>query len=99
MASFTAFDPDGTPNPNGPLNSLVISNITQGDSTFAVPAATGCGPNGDGSLDAAVNTLVGLPSPSGSNNLVLEDASSALALPATGTTGVQFAAYWHSAFD
>jgi hypothetical protein len=99
MLSFETFDPDGTPNPNGPLSSLIVSNTTQGDSMFAVPGATGCGPNGDGSLDAAVNAIVGLPSPAGANTLVLEDASSALALPATGTTGAQFAAFWHSAFD
>jgi NAD(P)-dependent dehydrogenase (short-subunit alcohol dehydrogenase family) len=30
----------------------------------------GCGPNGDGSLDAVVNAVVGLPSPAGANHLV-----------------------------
>src|SRR5581483_5725546 len=99
MAEFLMFDPDGTLDPNGPLAALVVSGAVQGDSTFAVPAAGGCGPNGDGSLDAAVNAVVGLPSPAGSNTLVLDDASSALAIPAPGTTGAQFAAFWHSAFD
>ncbi len=99
MLDFVMFDPDGTINPNGPLSALVVTGTTQGDSTFAVPAASGCGPNGDGSLDAVVNAVVGLPSPSGANNLVLEDAGSALAIPATGETGVQFSADWHSAFD
>ena len=99
MLDFVMFDPDGTPNPNGPLSALVVSNTTQGDSTFAVPGVTGCGPNGDGSLDAVVNAVVGLPSPAGANNLVLEDAGSALALPATGMSGAEFAAAWHSAFD
>jgi hypothetical protein len=98
MLEFVSFDPDGTPNPNGPLSALIVTGTTQGDSTFAVPGATGCGVP-EGSADEAVNTLVGLPSPAGSNNLVLEDAGSALALPATGTTGSQFSAYWHSAFD
>ena len=64
-----------------------------------MPLHEGCGPNGDGSLDAAINAVVRLPSPAGSNNLVLDDASNSLALPATGTTGAQFAAFWHSAFD
>jgi hypothetical protein len=69
--AFDNFDPDGTPNPNGPLSMLVVSGTTQGDNTFAVPGATGCGPNGDGSLDSVVNTVVGLPAPSGTNHLVL----------------------------
>lgn len=99
MAEFVSFDPDGTPNPNGPLSALIVTGTTQGDSTFSVPVATGCGPNGDGSLDAVINALVGLPSPSGNNVLVLEDAGSALALPAVPLTGAEFAAFWHSAFD
>jgi hypothetical protein len=46
-----------------------------------------------------VNTVVGLPSPSGANNLVLSDASSSLALPSAVLTGQQFSDAWHSAFD
>src|SRR5262245_6600235 len=98
------FDPGGTPNPNGPLASLQVTGIVQGDDTFAVPGASGCGPNGDGSLNALVNAVVGLPSPSGANHLVLNDASSLLALPASGLsggtpmTGQEFAADWHLAF-
>jgi len=102
---INTFDPDGTADPNGELLSLVVAGLVQGDDTFAVPGATGCGPNGDGSLDAAVNAVVGLPSPSGANHLVLNDASSSLALPAfalTGTgsplTGQGFANDWHVAF-
>jgi hypothetical protein len=73
----------------------------QGDDTFAVPGATGCGPNGDGSLDAAVNAIVGLPSPAGNNHLVLQDAASGLAFPGnffTKRNGPQFAADWHTGF-
>jgi len=99
VLDFVTFDPDGTPNPNGPLSSLIVNGTTQGDSTFSVPAVSGCGPNGDGSLDAVVNGVVGLPSPAGNNNLVLEDAGSALVIPATGMTGADLAAAWHSAFD
>jgi hypothetical protein len=99
MLDFVNFDADGTPNPNGAFAALVVSGTTQGDSTFSVPAVSGCGPNGDGSLDSVVNAVVGLPSPSGANNLVLDDASSALALPNNGQNGVEFAAAWHSAFD
>src|SRR5262249_21275990 len=94
-----SFDPNGTANPNGPLFTIVVAPVTQGDNTFSVPAASGCGPNGDGSLDAAVNTIVGLPSPAGSNHLVLNNASNALALPNATLTGAEFSADWHIAFD
>jgi hypothetical protein len=98
-AVFGNFDPDGTPDTNGPLTTLVVSNVTQGDNTFSVPGATGCGPNGDGSLDGAVNAIVGLPAPSGTNHLVLDNASNALALPSAQLTGAEFSADWHLAFD
>src|SRR4029453_12545417 len=42
-ANFLAFDPDGTVNDNGPLVSIVVTGAVQGDSTFAVPGASGCG--------------------------------------------------------
>src|SRR5262249_34843103 len=58
----------GTPNPNGPLFTIVVPGAVQGDNTFSVPGASGCGPNGDGSLNGAVNAIVGLPSPSGANH-------------------------------
>jgi sugar lactone lactonase YvrE len=96
------FDTNGEPNLTGPLTSLVSTGAVQGDDTFAAPGAQGCGPSGDGSLDAAVNALVGLPSPSGNNHLVLQDATSALALPGFGfgnaLTGEEFAAAWHVGF-
>src|SRR5262249_55928149 len=101
---FENFDPGGTPSPNGPLVLLRVSGLVQGDDTFAVPGASGCGPNGDGSLNNLVNAVVGLPSPSGTNHLVLSDATSSLALPASGLSGSgtplpgqDFAADWHIA--
>jgi hypothetical protein len=99
QAKFESFDPDGTPDPNGPLFTIVVSGTVQGDNTFAVPGASGCGPNGDGSLNVVVNAVVGLPSPSGANHLVLDDASSALAAPNVVMTGQQFSDDWHLAFD
>jgi hypothetical protein len=64
-----------------------------------VPGASGCGPNGDGTLDPVVNAVVGLPSPSGNNHLVLDDASSGLVIPIITTwTGQQLSDYWHVAF-
>jgi hypothetical protein len=98
QAKLESFDPDGTPDPVGPLGAIVVTGAVQGDDTFAVPAAEGCGPNGDGSLDGTINTLVGLPSPSGSNHLVLNDASSAVGFANTGD-GQQFSTFWHAAFD
>ena len=99
MLDFQMFDADGTINPNGAFGSLIVSGTTQGDSSFSVPAVSGCGPNGDGTFDGTVNAVVGLPSPAGANVLVLEDASSALMLPNNNQTGVEVSAAWHSAFD
>src|SRR5262249_25631998 len=76
-ATFVSFDPDGTPNVSGTgaIAAIEINGAVQGDSTFAVPGASGCGPNGDGAADMLVNNLLHLPSPSGSNSLVLLNAS------------------------
>jgi hypothetical protein len=86
------------PDPNGPLADIVISGAVQADNTFAVPGATGCGPNGDGSLDVVINAVVGLPSPSGLNNLVLDDATSALMALVNGGNGQELANDWHAVF-
>ena len=77
----------------------MVAGAVQGDDTFSfsVPGASGCSPNG--SLDAAVNAIVGLPSPSGANHLVQDDASSSLALPNVPLTGQKFSDDWHIAFD
>jgi sugar lactone lactonase YvrE len=93
MLNTQTFDPDGTPNPDGPLGTLEVTGLVQGDSTFAVPVAQDC--NG---LADLINTLVGLPSPSGMNNLVLDDASSLLVLPNGTMTGQEFADAWHTGF-
>jgi NHL repeat len=99
IGGFFNFDPSGVPDLTGPLTGLSITGGVQGDDTFAVPGASGCGPNGDGSLDPVVNAVVGLPSPAGSNHLVLDDAASDIALAPFGTaTGQQFADYWHTGF-
>lgn len=84
---------DGTPNASGPLISITVRS-TQGDDSFAVPGASGCGLLG--LADAAINLRQGLPSPSGNNELVLNDASSSV-ISAHGVTGEEFSAGWHSA--
>ncbi|HZP43912.1 MAG TPA: hypothetical protein VFD84_20705, partial [Candidatus Binatia bacterium] len=98
MGFFESFDPTGASDPNGPLATLVVSGLVQGDDTFAVPGSSGCGQNG--SLNAVVDAVAGLPTPSGSNHLVLDEASSALALPSGPTvlTGQDFANDWHIGF-
>jgi NHL repeat-containing protein len=99
VGGFFTFDPNGVADPSGPLTALQITGAVQGDDTFSVPGATGCGPNGDGSLDALVNAVVGLPAPSGNNHLVLDDASSSIVLPPFGTgNGQALSDYWHTAF-
>jgi DNA-binding beta-propeller fold protein YncE len=96
-AMFFTFDPSGAIDPNGPIQAIEVNGATQGDNTFSVPGASGCGPNGDGSLNAAVNAVLGLPSPSGANHLVLNDASSDLAAE-PNVSGQQFAHDWHVGF-
>jgi hypothetical protein len=89
-------DFDGTPNPAGPL-ARISGLSTQGDDTFAVPGASGCGLLG--LVDTAINAQQGLPSPSGNNNLVLNDAASAV-ISESGqgpVTGQQFSDGWHAA--
>jgi hypothetical protein len=97
VGGFFSFDAaTGAPDVTGPDGALLITGAVQGDDTFAVPGATGCGPGG--SLDAAVDAVAGVPSPSGSNHLVLADASSSLAFPQNMEDGQAFANDWHSAF-
>lgn len=68
-------DPDPARFPNVVVLSITGSTLT--DDTFSVPGATGCGP-GD-VADAAIDATLGLPSPSGSNHLVLNGNDSLFA--------------------
>jgi hypothetical protein len=94
------FKGNGTPDTNGPLYSIYNTGGTQGDSTFAVPGASGCGLLGI--LDFAVDLKEGLPSASGSNNLVLEKAATYLGglyqpTAVAPNAGKVLAADWNSA--
>jgi hypothetical protein len=94
------FNADGSPNPTGEMGYISLRGAAQGDSTFAVPGATGCGLFG--LLNGAVNLKQGLPSASGSNNLVLNDAVTNLGgfqVPRNfaPTEGQQLSARWHAA--
>ncbi|WP_405718849.1 hypothetical protein [Streptomyces sp. NBC_00046] len=69
------FDATGTPNTAGVLNRVALTGNDQGDAAFAVPGVSGCGPLTLGELNWAVNLKTALPSASGNNNLVLNDAA------------------------
>jgi hypothetical protein len=95
------FDPNGTPDPNGVLQTLILTG-TEGDTTFAVPAATGCGGQLSALITPIVNAKIGLPSPSGKNSVVLHSAASDLAFFGNPSAyapheGQTLAADWHSA--
>jgi hypothetical protein len=61
------FDTDGTPDPNGVLEDFQVL-VSQGATSFAVPAVTGCGTKD--SYDEAIDGKIGLPSPAGGENSV-----------------------------
>jgi hypothetical protein len=98
--SFSAFDANGTPDPSGPLLLITLTNATQGDNQVAIPGAHDCG--FAGLLDNAIDHNVGLPSPAGNNDVVLNEVTSSL----TGlnspeevapNAGHVFSGDWHSA--
>lgn len=95
------FDGDGTPNADGgEMLRFALTGNTQGDTTFSVPKATGCGLGGI--LSWAVNLKTGLPSTSGNNHLTLNNASTySGALTAPGlvlpNAGKVLSQNWHSA--
>jgi len=95
-----SFDGDGTPNPTGVMFAIFSNGGTQQDTSFSVPAATGCGSGGR--FDGPINLNGGLPSPAGQNSLVLTDASAFLAglgNPAAHApnAGADLSKFWHSA--
>ena len=98
-ASVVGFNADGSPNPAGEMGYLSLT-ASQGDSTFAVPGATGCGLFG--LLSGAVNLKQGLPSPSGRNSLVLNNATTnvggfQIPFNFAPDQGRQLAGRWHAA--
>src|SRR5262249_32197874 len=48
IGGFFTFDPTSVPDVAGADGSLLITGAVQGDDTFVVPGAEGCGPNGAG---------------------------------------------------
>lgn len=95
------FDANGTPNTRGLLNRVALTGNDQGDSGFAVPGVSGCGPLTLGELNWAVNLKTALPSAAGNNNLVLNDAATYTAgLTAPGSSaphaGQTLSDSWHA---
>ncbi|GLF98378.1 hypothetical protein [Streptomyces yaizuensis] len=94
------FQGDGTPDDEGDMLRFALTGNTQGDSTFAVPRAQGCGLLGI--LNGAIDLKTGLPSAAGRNSLVLNGAATYSAgLTAPGLflpdAGRQLARFRHSA--
>ncbi|MGA8364061.1 MAG: hypothetical protein WB709_06030 [Solirubrobacteraceae bacterium] len=96
--NFGLFEANGTPNLTGPLSVFQFFN-GQGSSSFAVPAASGCGFRGV--LDQAINHNVGLPSPVGSNTVTYNEVTNSLATffeaPLIPNEGKELSNAWHSA--
>ncbi|MEU3654106.1 hypothetical protein AB0E67_14980 [Streptomyces sp. NPDC032161] len=93
------FAGDGTPDPAGVMGRISLIGANQTDTTYAVPGASGCGL---GLLDWAVNLKTGLPSASGDNNVVLNNAQTYVATindpsSAAPDAGKLMSRYWHSA--
>ncbi|WP_197320967.1 hypothetical protein [Saccharomonospora sp. NB11] len=98
--TIARYAPDGTDQAGGPMSNVVLSGADQGDDSFTVPKANGCGLLG--ALDWAVNLQLGLPSPEGANSLVLNAADTATGgfyTPAAFAPdqGRLLAEYWHAA--
>jgi hypothetical protein len=94
------FTSDGTLSTTGEMGYVSLTGASQGDSTFAVPGANGCGLLG--LLSGAVNLKQGLPSPAGANSLVLDNATTNVGGFQTPrnfapTEGQQLADRWHAA--
>lgn len=96
------FNPNGTPNASKGVLEDVIATGAQGDSSFSVPGATGCGGLLAPVLDPVLNAKEGLPSPVGHNSLVLDKAVTNIVTYVNSSRvypdeGKDLAAAWHSA--
>jgi len=95
-----SFDGNGTPDPTGVMFAIFSNGGTQQDTSFSVPAATGCGAGGR--FDGPINLKGGLPSPARQNSLVLTNASAFLTglsdpAAAAPNAGADLSKFWHSA--
>jgi hypothetical protein len=96
------FDKNGTPDPSKGVLEDVTATGSQGDNSFSVPGATGCGGLLSSVIDPVLNAKEGLPSPAGSNSLVLDNAVTSIATYVDTSSvypseGKDLSAAWHSA--
>ena len=96
------FNPNGTPNPSKGVLEDVTATGKQGDSSFSVPGATGCGGALSAVIDPILDAKEGLPSPAGQNSLVLNHAITSIATYVNSSRvypneGKDLSAAWHSA--
>lgn len=97
--SLQRFAADGTRDDEGEMGRYTFAGADQGDATFAVPGASGCGA---GLLDWAVNLKTGLPSAAGKNSVKLNDTSTYFGSPydpvgLAPNEGRKLSEFWHSA--
>ena len=97
------FDPNGTPDPSKGVLEDVVATGEQGDNSFSVPGATGCGGT---LLSAVIDPILdlkeGLPSAAGNNSLVLDNSVTSIATYVNSAKvypheGKALKAAWHSA--
>jgi hypothetical protein len=95
------FNPNGTQNlSKGVLEDVIVTG-KQGDSSFSVPGATGCGGALSAVIDRVLDAKEGLPSPAGQNSLVLNHAITSIATYVNSSSvypneGKDLSAAWHS---
>jgi hypothetical protein len=98
--SLQRFAADGTPNDDeGEMGRYTFDGADQGDASFAVPGASGCGA---GLLNWAVNLKTGLPSAAGKNSVTLDATTTYFGSPydpagLAPNEGRKLSEFWHSA--
>jgi len=101
QAQFGQFNHEtGEDDPDGEMAVIGVAGAVQGDSSFEVPKAKGCGLLNI--FDGAINQRVGLPAAAGVSELVLNDATTSLIginFPGNyaPNAGQQLAEWWHNA--
>jgi hypothetical protein len=96
------FNPNGTSDPSKGVLEDVIATGKQGDNSFSVPGATGCGGALSSVIDPVLDAKEGLPSPAGQNSLILNHAITSIATYVNSSRvypheGRDLSAAWHSA--
>jgi hypothetical protein len=96
------FDSNGTPDPSNGVLLDVVATGQQGDNSFSVPGASGCGGLLSALVDPILNLKEGLPSAAGNNSLVLDNAVTSLVNYVNSSSvypneGKDLSAAWHSA--